>query len=257
MRRARVDLEAVALSAIGVGALNFRIAKAGFDDGAFGVVDDDAGRHGSKPFEGAAVAAEPGGDRLVPDKLDILVTREAEGHDERPGPALPAGGMFKHWPGPEIDLGGFAGCEVQADRGLWRNVLLQAVEHATHGRVMAGEAIFALQDGMNDDAGNALRQPAGDPFPMWLKAGNGGGRPFARRQRLGNCGIVGCGLFAGEPVSFAGQQPQIGSCPSAHEAVLGNVAVRIALPHTQQGLSVVVHFDLPSTHRFLGKNRRG
>ena len=47
---------------------------------------------------------------------------------------------------------------------------------------------------------------------------------------------------------FAGQGSQMGGGSTAHQAALGNVAVRIALPHAQQGLSVVVHFDLPFTH---------
>ena len=83
-------------------------------------IDDHPRRHGGKPFEGTAMAAEPGGHRLIPDELDVLVTGEAKRHDEGPGPALPAGRMLKERPGSEIDLSGFARHERQADRGLGR-----------------------------------------------------------------------------------------------------------------------------------------
>lgn len=50
------------------------------------------------------------------------------------------------------------------------------------------------------------------------------------------------------PAAFAGQAAQAGRRAPSHETAACNVAVRIALPHAQQGLSVVVHFDLPFTH---------
>jgi hypothetical protein len=88
--------------------------------------------------------------------------------------------------------------------------------------------VFALGDGVHDDAGNTLRQPGGDALAVLPQTGNGGGRALRGRQRLGNRCIVGRRLFAGEPVSFPGQQTQTGCRPSAHQAALGNVAVRIA-----------------------------
>ena len=113
--------------------------------------------------------------------------------------------------------------------------------------------MLALEHGVDDDAGDALAQPGGDAFAVRFETGNGGDGPFARRQPLGNRGVVRRGLLCCQPATFAGQNPQTGGCPPAHEAATGNVAVRIALPHAQQGLSVVVHLDLPSTHRDLGK----
>ena len=61
MGRTGVDLEAVTLGTFGVGALHQRVMTARLDDGAFGVVDDHASRNGAEPFEGAPVAAQPGG----------------------------------------------------------------------------------------------------------------------------------------------------------------------------------------------------
>ena len=106
--RAGVDAEAVAFGTVGVGALRLRIVRAGLGDGALGVVDDQARRHGAEPFESAAVAAEPGGHRLVPDELDVLVAREAQGHDEGPSTAHRAGSVGQQGAGAEIHLGRFA-----------------------------------------------------------------------------------------------------------------------------------------------------
>ena len=66
------------------------------------------------------MAAEPGRHRLVPDKLDVLVTRETERHDEGPGAAGSAGRVLKERAGAEINLSRFARREAQADRVLWR-----------------------------------------------------------------------------------------------------------------------------------------
>src|SRR5690606_38687979 len=60
VRWARVDLEAVALGAFGVRALHQRVVRAGFHDGALGVVNHDARGYRTEPFEGPAVATQPG-----------------------------------------------------------------------------------------------------------------------------------------------------------------------------------------------------
>lgn len=113
MWRAGIDLEAVALGAIGIRALNLRVMDARLDDRALGVVDDESCRNGGEPFEGATMTAEPGRHRLVPDKLDVLVPREAKRHDEGPGAAWSTGRVLQERAGTEIDLGRFAGGEAQ------------------------------------------------------------------------------------------------------------------------------------------------
>lgn len=52
-----------------------------------------------------------------------------------------------------------------------------------------------------------------------------------------------------QPALGAGQRPQGGRRAPAHETALGNIAVGIALTHAHQGLSLVVHFDLPPAHQ--------
>ena len=80
---------------IGLGALAGLyggVLGAGAGDGALGVVDDHAQRHTGEPLEGAAVATQPGGHRLVPDELHILMAAVGQRHHEGPGaPALAVG----------------------------------------------------------------------------------------------------------------------------------------------------------------------
>jgi hypothetical protein len=57
----------------------------------------------AEPLKGAPVASQPGHHRLVENKLDILMTRETQGHHERPGASqLPASRIQQHWAGTEI-----------------------------------------------------------------------------------------------------------------------------------------------------------
>jgi hypothetical protein len=124
--RTRVDLEAVALGALSIGALHQRVVDAGPGDGALGVVDDQARGHGAEPFEGAPMAAQPGGHRLIEHELDVLVARPAQRHHEEPGfETLAAEGMGDQRPSPKIDLGGFARFEVEPKRDIGYRIQLQ------------------------------------------------------------------------------------------------------------------------------------
>lgn len=111
-RRAGIDEKTVTLRAFPVTALHQGVVIAGADDGALGVVEDDPGGHGPEPRKGARMAAQPGGRRLIPDELDVLVAREAQRHHEAPG-ALehPACGVRQKGTGAEVDLGGLAGAK--------------------------------------------------------------------------------------------------------------------------------------------------
>ena len=113
--------------------------------------------------------------------------------------------------------------------------------------------MFALEYRVHDDAGNALAQPPRDAFPVRFEAGYRRNGAPSGRQSFGNRRIVGRWQVCGEPTAFGGQASQTGRRAPPHEAASRNIAVRIALPHAQQGLSVVVHFDLPSTHHFPRK----
>ena len=142
---AGVDLEAVALGTLAIGALHLGVTVVGAGDGAFGVVDDDPLGHAVEPLEGVAMAGEPGGDILAPDELGVLMPAEAQRHDEDPGLAQLAGvGVEEARAGAEVDLGGFAGGEVQTHRGLERGRLV-GLQKPADGRVAAAEAVLAHQ----------------------------------------------------------------------------------------------------------------
>lgn len=66
------------------------------------------------------MAAQPGGDGLVPDKFDVLVTRETERHNEGPGPAQTAVWVLKMGAGAEIHLRRITRCKAQSASNGWR-----------------------------------------------------------------------------------------------------------------------------------------
>ena len=173
-RRACVNLERVPLGALGVGALDQRIVDAGLDDGALGVVDDDALDHAVEPLEGAAVAAQPGGHALIPDELHVLVAAVAQRHHEGPGTPGAAVGMDEHGAGAEVDLGGLARRKAQPHGELGGLFGAQLVEHAHHGRVAATEGVLALQRGVDGTTLHAGFEPATNHLAMRLDAGDGG-----------------------------------------------------------------------------------
>ena len=86
--RTGLDPKAVAFGALRIGALYDRIVHAGAGDGALGVVDDQPIRYSAKPLEGPAMTAQPGRHGLIKHKLQVLMTREAQGHHEAPGAPL-------------------------------------------------------------------------------------------------------------------------------------------------------------------------
>lgn len=158
-RRAGIDAETVPLGAFGIGALHDRVVSARARDGALGVVDDHAGRHGAEPLEGATVATQPGRDRLVPDELDVLMPRECERHYERPRAREHAVGIRQHRTGAEVDLSRFAGREAQRHGGVGRPVCVDRHDHAIHRRIAAGVAVLAPQGSQDRRAGHALLEP--------------------------------------------------------------------------------------------------
>ena len=97
--------------------------------GALGVVDDHAQRHTGEPLEGATVAAQPGGHRLVPDEFHILVASKAQVRQGWPTRVDTRGA------GAEDDLGYIAGFEVQSAGGLGRQLAADVGRQAAYRRV--------------------------------------------------------------------------------------------------------------------------
>jgi len=248
VRRARVDLEAVALGALGIGALHGGVLGAGTGDGALGVVDDHAQRHAGEPLEGAAVATQPGGHRLVPDELHILMAAVGQRHHERPGAPGLAVGVDERGAGAEVNLGGIAGLEVQAAGGLRRQLIADVGHQPAHGRVAACPAVLALQRGVDGRARDALLDPGAKLRTMRLQRGNGGAGLARAAQRGGDGGVVGQRLRQVQPARRGGDAPPLRGLGPAHDLRRGDVAVGVALAHAQQGLSIVMHLEIPARH---------
>jgi hypothetical protein len=72
-RPARGNQEAVVLRALAIGALYHRVVEHRLDDRRLEVIDDDSTRDATEPLEGPPMAAQPRGDLLVEDELDITL----------------------------------------------------------------------------------------------------------------------------------------------------------------------------------------
>jgi hypothetical protein len=139
----------------------------------------------AEPFEGVAMAGEPGGDILAPDELGVLMPAQAERHDEDPGLAQLIGvGVEDARTGAEVDLSGFAGGEVQAHRGLERCGLV-GLQEAADGRVAAAEAVLAHQGLVDGGASDASPRPGEDALTMGLNLGAWPGIGLTLAQDLG------------------------------------------------------------------------
>ena len=67
---------------VGVGAIDLRIVKAGFDDGGLGVVRHDELRNAADRLKGAHMGVDPVGERLRPTRLGEGEARRAQNGDE-------------------------------------------------------------------------------------------------------------------------------------------------------------------------------
>ena len=249
---ARTDLEAVAFGALGIGALHGRIGVARAGDRTLGVVDDDPRRHAAEPCEGAAMAVQPRRHGLVEHHLGVLVARPAQRHHEDPGLERLAGARVRHErPGPEIDLHRIAGCEVQPHRGRRRQRGRMRLHEPAHRRIAAAVTMVAAQRGVDGRALRAGLQPTLDLRPERLQGGNA--RRHARRtcehrrQRF----VIGQRRDRIEPALLDRHLAHRARLRTTHQAGAGNLAIRIALPHPQQGLSVLIHLQTPLAHRRL------
>ena len=249
-RRARIDLEPVTLGAFGIGALHQRVVHARLGNRALGVVDDEPRGNRSEPFEGPAMTAEPGGDRLIPDELDVLMAREAQRHHEAPGtPQLATRGIEQEGSGAEVDLRCLAGRELQAYGGLRWPCCVERLQHPPHRRVAAAVAVLATQRRMDRHAGHALLDPPCDESAEWFDGRHGAARALRptdhgrdvavrRQRRVGN-----------EPAVPLGKCAQGGHLRPPHQASARDVAIGIALAQAHQNRSILEHLDSPSRHR--------
>jgi len=227
-------------------------------DRALRVVDDEPRRNRGEPFEGAAMTAEPGRHRLIPDELDVLMPREAQRHHEAPRtPLLAASGVDQERPGAEVDLRRFTGCELQPHGGFGRPRRAERLQHSPYCRVAAAVAVLAAQRGMDRDASDALLDPPRNERAKRLDRRHGAARTPCAADQCRNLAVRRQPRVGDEPVVLDRQCPQDGHLRAAHQASARDVAVGIALAQAHQDRSILEHLDSPARHLAPPRKNRG
>ncbi|CAE6878634.1 hypothetical protein R69746_08893 [Paraburkholderia aspalathi] len=109
------------------------------------------------------MTSQPGRYRLVPDKLDILMTRPGQGHDEEPCLMDLAGKRIGHqWPRAEINLCRLSWLEFQTKRNVGRLQSVEMKQETVDRRVAAGISVVAHKRGVDRRALDAGGTPLGD-----------------------------------------------------------------------------------------------
>lgn len=167
-----------------MGTLYFWLVHAGARDGALGTIDRHPGHCAAKPLEGAAVAAQPGGDALVTHEFGVLVTRPGQCHHEEPGLEDLSGVHVRdRRAGAKVDLHRLRRFELKEERHIIGVVDDKPFQETVHGRDTPGVAVIARQCGMDGRALNAGGVPVGDLLAPGLKRRYAAGeRVFAMRS---------------------------------------------------------------------------
>src|SRR5471032_291623 len=161
--RACIDLETVSFCALAVRALYFGLVVTRPGDRTLAIVDDDPGWHAPKCLKGAPMTSQPGCYRLVSDKLDILVARPRQGHDEEPSLVDLAGKRVGHHrPGAEINLRRFGWLELQAQRHVGRVQSVYMQKETIDRGIAAAVSMVANERGVDRRALNPGCSPLGD-----------------------------------------------------------------------------------------------
>ena len=105
------------------------------------------------------MATQPSRDSLVPDELDVLVSREGKRHHERPRAPEHTVGVGQHRAGAEIHLSRFAGREAERHGGIKWTVGVDRNDHAINRRIAAGVAVLTAQRRQNGRARHLLLEP--------------------------------------------------------------------------------------------------
>ncbi len=195
------------------------------------------------------MTAQPGRHRLVPDELDVLVAREGERHDERPGAPRYTMSIGQQRPGAEVHLGRLGGLEVQPDRCRRGLALADGCDQAVNRRVAAGKAVVATQGCVDRDTLNALSVPGADELLPRCHRRNGRASAarlpdYLRQFRIGGHRRVGL-----EPAVQLRQLAKRRHLLAAHQATAVHYPVGVALAQPNQDLSVLKHLESPAAHR--------
>jgi len=158
-----IDAEAVALGVLAISPLDGGIVDTRLGDGALGVIDDNPRGNATEPGEGVSVTGQPGSDRLIPDKLGVLVPRPAQGHHEEPDLAqLPRAGIRQERSGAKVHLRGLPWGKDQSRSNLGGYSLPNPANQALDRRIAPRKAVLPHQGGVDGGSLNALGHPLGN-----------------------------------------------------------------------------------------------
>lgn len=159
---ARGDEKTVMEGTFLVRPLHLGILDHRFDDGGPEVIDFELAGHAVEPLEGMAMEFEPGGNLLVEDEFDILVTATGENHHEGPGFAKDTGVGVNEFAGlGEIDLGLETGLGFDAGNRLGWQVGFEGFDEAIQG--WEGMVVAMLAKPL-ENSGNLDGGVMGTPF---------------------------------------------------------------------------------------------
>lgn len=203
------------------------------------------------------MAGQPRLDRLIQHDLGVLMTRPAQRHHEEPCLEQNPGLMHKHRTGAEVDLCGVRRRELQDRRRSRAALGLQVQQEAPHCRIAARIAVVALKRAEDRRALHVGVKPAAHQIAKRFNRGDAATRQLriASEDRC-QFGVVRQGPTGIEPAPSERDLPDGLQLPTPHQACAGNVAVGIALTHARQNLSILKHFEPPSTHRPSGQKAR-
>ncbi len=145
------DQESKVLSQTAVRLTQNGILKISFEDCGFQVIEDYALDNPTEELEGMFTTAEPGGNLLVEDELDILMAGPGEGHDEHPGFSWTACQWVPLQTGvAEVDLGFLSRRCLDPAESL-RLFGYQPLDETPHGGIAAVKAMVVPQTAPDGD----------------------------------------------------------------------------------------------------------
>lgn len=197
------------------------------------------------------MTAEPGGDCLVEDELDILVTREAQRHHEAPRAPRCTGRIAQPGTRAKIHLRRLAGRERDRYGRLGRPVRVDHRKQSMHGRVAAGVVVLAAERCVDRHPGDAFGVPALDEGPVRFGRRDRRTGTAHRTDRCRDLCVIRQRRTGDQPALTSRQRPKGCDLPPPHQPATGNVALRITLTQSRQNLSILEHLDPPPTHRSL------
>ena len=177
------------------------------------------------------------------------MTREREGHHERPGAMRRTGGIDHHGARAEVHLRRFGGLKVQTDRRIGRARLADRYDQPVHRGVAPRVAVVTAQGCVHRLALHALIEPRGNERAPGCDRGHRGARATRLPDDRGDRLLLGHRALGGEPTLRVRERAKRGGLLAAHQAAARNDALGIAFTQSRENLSVLEHLESPATHR--------